>query len=138
MARVDRVRGRATVPSHVSGGRPNSGYARAAVRDRRTGVRMTSIRTVVELEEALSRPSQRDIDFARELEGDILILGASGKMGPSLTRLCRRACEEAGTRRRVIAVSRRPLDLPGIESISCDLLDRAQVSALPDCANVLY
>ena len=44
-----------------------------------------------ELEDELSRPSGRDVEFLRHLEGDILILGASGKMGPSLARLCRRA-----------------------------------------------
>ena len=46
--------------------------------------------TIEELEEALSRPSEADIEFLRHLEGDILILGAAGKMGPSLARLCRR------------------------------------------------
>lgn len=94
--------------------------------------------TLDELEEALSRPSQSDIVFMKSLEGDVVILGASGKMGPSLVRLCRRANDAAGTTRRIIAVSRRPLAEPGVESIACDLLDRQQVAALPDCPNVLY
>jgi nucleoside-diphosphate-sugar epimerase len=59
-------------------------------------------------------------------------------MGPSLARLCRRAADAAGKSRRVIAVSRRLVAEPGIEAISCDLLDRAQVALLPDCPNVLY
>ena len=94
--------------------------------------------TVADLEEALSRPSARDIDFMRTLDGDIAILGAGGKMGPSLARLCRRASDAAAAGRRVFAVSRRPIEQPGIESIACDLLDRGQVGALPACPNVLY
>jgi dTDP-4-dehydrorhamnose reductase len=93
---------------------------------------------MIELEDVLSRPGEPDVTFARELEGDVLLLGAGGKMGPSLARLCRRASDAAGIQRRVIAVSRRAVDLPGVESIACDLLDRAAVARLPDCPNVLY
>ena len=96
------------------------------------------IRTIDDLEEALSRPTAADVECLRRLQGDILILGASGKMGPSLARLCRRAIDESGISRRIIAVSRTPLDLPGIESIRCDLLDRSQVARLPECSNILY
>jgi nucleoside-diphosphate-sugar epimerase len=94
--------------------------------------------TITELEDALSRPSESDVAFVRRLEGDILILGASGKMGPSLARLCRRASDAAGKPRRIIAVSRQPAPQPGVETISCDLLDPSQVAQLPDCPNVLY
>lgn len=90
------------------------------------------------LEEALSRPSEADIAFLGRLEGDILILGAGGKMGPSLARLCRRASDAAGSLRRVIAVSRRPVAEAGVETIACDLLDRDAVARLPLCSNVLY
>ena len=90
------------------------------------------------LEDALSLPSERDIEFLRRLEGDILILGASGKMGPSLARLCRRAADAAEGKRRIIAVSRQPISEPGVEATACDLLDREQVASLPKCANVLY
>src|SRR6185312_13550654 len=58
------------------------------------------------LEELLSRPSPADVAFARTLAGDVLVLGAGGKMGPSLARRVRRALEAAGGRGRVIAVSR--------------------------------
>jgi nucleoside-diphosphate-sugar epimerase len=92
------------------------------------------IHTLDDLEEALSRPSEADIECLRRLDGDLLILGASGKMGPSLARLCHRADPS----RRVIAVSRRAVDIPGVESIACDLLDRAAVARLPPCPNVLY
>ena len=58
------------------------------------------------LEELLSRPSAADVAFARTLTDDVLVLGAGGKMGPSLARRVRRASDAAGTARRVIAVSR--------------------------------
>jgi nucleoside-diphosphate-sugar epimerase len=91
-----------------------------------------------ELEDELSRPSGADVEFLRQLEGDILILGAGGKMGPSLARLCRRAADAAGGARRIVGVSRRLVAAPGIDWLCCDLLDRAQVARLPDCPNVLY
>jgi nucleoside-diphosphate-sugar epimerase len=98
-----------------------------------------TIKTVTELEEGLSRPSAADVDCMRRLEGDILILGASGKMGPSLARLCRRAADAASDKaRRIIAVSRHVISEPGVEAIACDLLDRDAVAGLPDCPNVLY
>jgi nucleoside-diphosphate-sugar epimerase len=103
------------------------------------------IGTESELEEALSRPDARDVEMVRGLEGDVAVLGAGGKMGPSLARRIRRAAEAAGARTRVIAVSRfsdhalaQSLGASGIECVACDLLDPAQVDALPDCANVLY
>ena len=98
----------------------------------------SQIKTHADLEETLSRPSERDIEFVRRLEGDILILGAGGKMGPSLARLCRRAADAAAQPSRIIAVSRQPIVEPGVEAIACNLLDRAQVALLPECPNVLY
>ena len=86
------------------------------------------VTTIAELEDELSRPSERDVEFLRHLEGDILILGATGKMGPSLARLCRRTADAAGPARRILAVSRGLISQPGVEAISCDLLDRAQVA----------
>jgi nucleoside-diphosphate-sugar epimerase len=102
-------------------------------------------RTEAELEEALSFPDPRDVDLLRRLDGDVILLGAGGKMGPSLARRIRLAAAIAQTRTRVIAVSRfsdrataDALQRDGIECITCDLLDAKQVDALPDCANVLY
>jgi dTDP-4-dehydrorhamnose reductase len=77
---------------------------------------------MIDLEESLSRPTDTDIAALQNLSGDILILGAGGKMGPSLARLC---CRAATDDRRIIAASRRAIDVPGVESIACDLLDRA-------------
>jgi nucleoside-diphosphate-sugar epimerase len=103
---------------------------------------MTSI---ARLEDELSRPNDADCACMRELDGDVLLLGAGGKMGPSLARRARRAADRAGTPRRIIAVSRfasggarRQLTEWGVEAISCDLLDRGQIAHLPGCANVLF
>ncbi len=97
-----------------------------------------AIRDLADLERALSRPTDADIAFLRRLDGDILILGAGGKMGPSLARLCRQAAAAAGKPRRILAVSRTVAAEPGIEAIACDLLRREQVARLPECPNVLY
>lgn len=101
--------------------------------------------TVEELEAALSTPDDATIAVLAELDGDIVLLGAGGKMGPTLARMARRALDEAGSRHRVIAVSRfsKPgaqadFESHGIETHSCDLLDPSQVAALPDAANVIF
>ncbi len=98
-----------------------------------------------QLLDALSTPSAADVEAAASLDGDLILLGAGGKMGPTLALLARRAADLAGSKRRIIAVSRfsseaarQELTSAGIEIIACDLLDRAQVEALPDIANVVY
>jgi nucleoside-diphosphate-sugar epimerase len=97
------------------------------------------------LEEQLSRPSAADVEFARSLEGDVVVLGAGGKMGPSLARRVRRAFGEAGLARRVMAVARfsepglaERLASDGIETIACDLAEPLQVARLPRVPNVLF
>ena len=103
------------------------------------------IKTESELEELLSRPDAETAAAMAALDGDLLILGVGGKMGPSLARLARRAMEQAGVKKRVIAVARfTNSDLPaalvaqGIETIACDLLDRAALDKLPDIPNVVF
>lgn len=103
------------------------------------------IETEEQLEEKLSKPSERDIEFMHRLDGDVMVLGAGGKMGPSLARRCKRALEAASARNRVIAVSRfssdearQELEESGVETVSCNLLNRDEVDRLPDCQNVLY
>ena len=96
------------------------------------------IRSIATLEDELSRPSEADCACLRRIDGDILILGASGKMGPSLARLCRRATDASGKPRRIVAVSRRLIREEGVDAISCDLLDRDQLARLPEYPNVLY
>jgi nucleoside-diphosphate-sugar epimerase len=90
------------------------------------------IDTEAELDEFLSRPSDADRRALADLDGDIIILGAAGKMGPSLVRRARRAAPA----KRIHAVARSPI--PGMETIAADLLDRRQLAALPDAPNVIF
>lgn len=107
---------------------------------------MTPISTIDELDEALSRPTPAVLDTLRGIEGDIMILGAGGKMGPTLARMVRRGLDEIGqSQRRVMAVSRfssasaaDSLHQHGVETISCDLMSRAAVNALPEVPNVIF
>jgi len=104
-----------------------------------------AVRDDDELEDLLSRPSAADVAFARSLDGDVAVLGAGGKMGPSLARRVRRALDGAGVPHRVLAVARfsepalaSGLERDGIEPLRCDLLDPAQVVRLPKVRHVLY
>jgi nucleoside-diphosphate-sugar epimerase len=106
---------------------------------------LSTPRSEEELETLLSTPTAGTIDAASRLDGDLLVLGAGGKMGPSLARLAKRSLEEAGAPHRVICVSRfSALDVPaqlegfGIETIAADLLERDQLDRLPDAPNVIY
>ena len=99
----------------------------------------------IELDELLGRPTPPDIAALEAPSGDFLVLGAGGKMGPSLARLARRASDAAGIARRVIAASRftelglqDTLVADGIETIRCDLLDPVALAALPDAPYVVF
>ena len=99
----------------------------------------------VELEEALSRPTPELVRMVKILVGDFLFLGVSGKMGISMACMAKRACEEAGVKKRVIGVSRfsspenrKYLEDRGIETIAGDLLNPEFVQGLPDAKNVIY
>ena len=97
------------------------------------------ISTLSELDEELSRPSDADCNFIEKLQGDIAVLGAGGKIGPSLVGLLDRANQKTGARKRIFAVSRSGAALPGsVESLRCDLLDQKDVSTLPKVENILY
>jgi nucleoside-diphosphate-sugar epimerase len=98
-------------------------------------------RDVEHLEEVMSGPALELIAEFRQLSGDLIILGVGGKMGPTLARLAKRAAPA----RRVIGVARfsetglrEKLESQGIECIATDLLDRAQVEALPKPSNVIF
>jgi hypothetical protein len=98
-----------------------------------------------ELEERLSRPTDADAEAMASLDGDLIVLGAGGKMGPSLVRLVHRAAQRAAVRKRIIAVARfskpelaRQLESEGIETIACDLLERSELSKLPTVRNVIF
>ncbi len=97
------------------------------------------------LEEELSRPSAADVALMARLEGDILVLGVAGKMGPTLARLARRATDAGGKARRIIGVARftesgvrRRLEAWGVATLQAELLDRQAVASLPDAPNVVF
>ncbi|MET8181081.1 NAD(P)-dependent oxidoreductase [Streptomyces sp. NPDC005336] len=103
------------------------------------------MRTEAELDEALTRPSQGLIESLSGLDGDLVVLGAGGKMGPSLVRLARRAIVEGGLATKVIAVSRfgsgdtaERLSADGVKVIRADLGDERDLDRLPEAANVVY
>ena len=106
---------------------------------------MSSIATVEEAEKSLSEPTQQVIDTLKKLDGDILILGVAGKMGPTLARMARRALDAAGSKRKVIGVARfskpaeqQKLESWGIQTIRGDLLDPKVLASLPDAPNIVY
>lgn len=117
----------------------------AAARRSPTPRFMSAPRNVDDLEERLSRPTAAATDAMRSLQGDLVVLGAGGKMGPSLTRMAVRALQEAGSGHRVIAVSRFS-DRRGLESlqacgavpITADLADPGCYASLPDAAAVVF
>jgi nucleoside-diphosphate-sugar epimerase len=103
------------------------------------------IDNVEQLEDLLSQPSEAALEVFAKLEGDLILLGVAGKMGPTLARMARRASEQAGARRRIIGVARFSdptvegrLQDQGIDTIRCDLLDPVQLSRLPEVPTVIF
>jgi nucleoside-diphosphate-sugar epimerase len=101
--------------------------------------------TESELDEFLTEPTPALIRDIRSFRSPLVIVGAGGKMGPSLAVLARRAAEAAGHPLEIIAASRftNPaarswLEQRGIRTIAADLLDPASLTALPDSENVMY
>jgi nucleoside-diphosphate-sugar epimerase len=93
------------------------------------------------LDDFLTSPSLPLVDELATVDGDLLVLGVAGKMGPTLARLAKRATPA----RRVIGVARfsdpsvrDQLGAAGVETIACDLLDPAAIAALPDAPNVVF
>jgi nucleoside-diphosphate-sugar epimerase len=100
-----------------------------------------AIHNVEQLEDVMTRPGDELVEFVKTLSGDLMVLGAGGKIGPSLCMLARRAFKQAGVNKKVIAVGRSPLtelEAPGVQTIQCDLLDPQQVSRLPDVENIIF
>jgi nucleoside-diphosphate-sugar epimerase len=99
------------------------------------------LQDVDHLEDVMTMPTPALIADLGRLEGDILILGVGGKMGPTLARLAKRAAPD----KRVVGVARfsdaalpERLEAAGVETIRCDLLDRAAALALPRLPNVVF
>lgn len=97
------------------------------------------------LDALLTTPSTRLVEDMKKIQGDIMVLGAGGKMGPTLCLLAQNACREAGVEKKIIAVSRfqdpvatKLLRDNGIYTIPCDLLKPGALDLLPDCENIIY
>ena len=58
-----------------------------------------------QLDEILSTPTPEVIELFSRLDGDIMFLGISGKIGPSLARMTIRACKEAGVQKQFFGVA---------------------------------
>lgn len=103
-------------------------------------------RDVAALEDLLSRPTAGVLDTLRTLPGDVIVLGAGGKMGPTLARMVRRGLDAIGhSGRRATAVSRfsskaaaDSLRQSGVQTIACDLTKRDEIQRLPDAENVIF
>jgi nucleoside-diphosphate-sugar epimerase len=100
-----------------------------------------TISDIANLDDLLCRPSQALIDDLAKVDGDIMILGVAGKMGPTLAGLARAALPG----RRVIGVARFSdahakawLEARGVETIACDLLDETAIKALPKAKNIVF
>ncbi len=99
----------------------------------------------MQLDEALSIPGEALVRDMARLDGDIMILGAGGKVGPTLSVMARRAVERSGAPRRVIAVSRftdpfarELLQKESVECLPADLTDAGQIAALPKVKNIIF
>ena len=97
------------------------------------------------LDEYISRPRDCALKTAREIKGDVLVLGAAGKMGLHLVLMLRHCFEHNKQKNRVIAVSRfsssgtRSLfERAGIQTVACDLSDPDELTALPDVENIWF
>ncbi len=95
------------------------------------------------LDTQLAHPDDATIAALEATHGDLIVLGAGGKMGPTLARMARQAIGD--TRRRVIAVSRfsddrsaDALEAHGIDVVRADLSDPRAVATLPDAPNVIW
>jgi nucleoside-diphosphate-sugar epimerase len=103
-----------------------------------------TINSIDQLDDLLSEPSRGAIEALGRLEGDLLLLGVGGKMGPTLAKMAVRASQAAGIKRRVYGVARFTnaqlpdwLERNGVEPVKCDLLDAEQIAGLPEAKNVI-
>ena len=98
-----------------------------------------------QLDELISRPGPEVIEMFSRLDGDLIFLGVAGKIGPSLARMAKRACDDAGIKKRIIGVSnfanreeQKKINKLGIETLHGDLLNTKFTETLPSVRNVIY
>lgn len=105
----------------------------------------STISSLAELEDVLTTPRPELVEAISALASPLVILGAGGKMGPTLAVLAKRAAEEAGHPLQVVAASRftdpakrQWLEERGVQTACVDLLDSSSLQQLPDAQDVLY
>ena len=98
-----------------------------------------------QLEELMSRPSPQTIEMFSRLDGDIMFLGVSGKIGPSMARMAKRACEEAGVKKQIYGAAlfeseqhRQKIESLGIKTFHGNLLESEFIKSLPQAKNVYF
>jgi len=103
------------------------------------------MRNIESVYKKLLEPSADLIEDIATIDGDIIVLGIGGKMGPGLARVAKQAIDKAGINKKIIGVARfsepglqEQLNSEGIETISADLLNEDDLQALPQEKNVLY
>jgi dTDP-4-dehydrorhamnose reductase len=103
------------------------------------------INDITALEDLLSQPTEASIKMFSEIKGDIMFLGIGGKIGPMLAKMAKRACDQAGTEKRIFGVSlfesdqhRKQIEASVIETIHGDLLDMDFMKSLPKARNVFF
>ena len=97
------------------------------------------------LKSLLTEPSERLVEDIRKIEGDIMVLGAGGKMGPTVCLLAQNAVEKAGLQKNIYAVSRfsdpdkrEELESAGVVTFSVDLQNSKEIKTLPIVKNIIF
>jgi len=97
------------------------------------------------LKELLTEPSERLLEDIRKIEGDIMVLGAGGKMGPTVCLLAQKAVEKTGLKKKIYAVSRfsdqekrKELESAGVVTLSVDLQNSKELGTLPLVKNIIF
>src|SRR5512145_2318160 len=110
--------------------------------DHMTGDRLPDrFESVAALDDFMTEPTPALVADLARVPGDILVLGAAGKMGPTMARLAKRAApgkRVVGVARFTDPEARAALYAAGVETIACDLHDRGAVAALPKFDNVVF
>lgn len=103
------------------------------------------MKSIEELEQELTRPSDALVSDMTRLDGDVLVLGVGGKVGPTVAGLAARAISAADTGAKVYGVARfseesaaTGLEKAGVVPVRADLTDEEQLAGLPDAPNVIF
>ncbi|MCK4283935.1 MAG: NAD(P)-dependent oxidoreductase [Candidatus Brocadiae bacterium] len=110
-------------------------------------MKITDVETTEQLRDFMTTPTDGLVQSLRDLEGDILVLGAAGKVGPELLDTVLRANEQAGTRRTVAAADlflgdaaalRGRFEEMGVDVHAGDFTERSFLDRLPDYSHVIF